>query len=851
MAVRVSVAKLLTLVNIIFQSLFWCMAVSVSVNAKTLEPDFYDSSESLNWDENKDCSYLEKNQIKCNSRVSESDRFSLRYIAMSSACQSEQKDLKCDQILKKDPGFSHRLRSCEPYRLCKESELKEFQLAQACYSALGAVTADFVKSAGGIWKCLSSAECYEKMFKTAVRGSLLATGKALRLMTPAGQAHYYFSGEQAQDVAKIKNGLSAAKQWLTKQNIRWQCYDQQTNAEMMCYAALSVLGVEEAALQKLLGFGAKEIAEHIGKIKRSQKVSPLKMGTKIDLLQGEVVGVVRSVTGMPKNTRIEVVQLPNGDKVHHLVEDLKSGKTIRQEIVFDELTGTIDANSAGGKKLMQQMLNDYGDKAHLAFIDVGDLGRVNNRFAKGAEWGDQYLKAVTKEIQDVVGDGATVYRLGGDEFGLIIREKDPEKVKLLLEKIQTQVAKSKDVHEIFRQEKIAWANESRPVIAGIKNEVREGRMTQSEADTKINAITKKIREELAPYSQQSVSVGSVTTKNGVSVADALEVAEENVRTGKKELKEARGQDATKYGGTKPKFDGTQKVDLLFRPKVATPAQLSAKAEANIAASRRRFLNDDALSDLEKAKKIELVRGEEKWAEGSKRVVEYKRTDGEKFLMVEDYDHLDPKTGLPLIREMPIHEKTGKIDAGHDQGRKIFENAVSGGSSQNRGVLVMKANYLGKVNYFEGGTVNGDKLLQSFSDIASKVAPNGALEIKPRGSEFVIVVNNTNPAELEILTKKFYAEVKNSPQVQEVYQSQLKVVRSKIAELEKAPKTDTETVSNLLDYKDQEKNLTEYLKNPGMAKATMVKPKDNVESIFSRTLKVLEDQEKANAARQIK
>jgi hypothetical protein len=88
-------------------------------------------------------------------------------------------------------------------------------------------------------------------------------------------------------------------------------------------------------------------------------------------------------------------------------------------------------------------------------------------------------------------------------------------------------------------------------------------------------------------------------------------------------------------------------------------------------------------------------------------------------------------------------------------------------------------------------------------------------------------------------------------VQEVYQSQLKVVRSKIAELEKAPKTDTETVSNLLDYKDQEKNLTEYLKNPGMAKATMVKPKDNVESIFSRTLKVLEDQEKANAARQIK
>lgn len=63
-----------------------------------------------------------------------------------------------------------------------------------------------------------------------------------------------------------------------------------------------------------------------------------------------------------------------------------------------------------------------GEKGAVFFIDLDNFKRVNDTL--GHDYGDKLLQSLAIAINNVLGPNATVYRLGGDEFSILMRDVD-------------------------------------------------------------------------------------------------------------------------------------------------------------------------------------------------------------------------------------------------------------------------------------------------------------------------------------------------------------------------------------------------------------------------------------------
>ena len=111
-------------------------------------------------------------------------------------------------------------------------------------------------------------------------------------------------------------------------------------------------------------------------------------------------------------------------RVVGVLQDITSTKTLTDQLElhanFDELTGLLNrrifwnavekehANFKGGKS-----------QSHLLFIDLDQFKLVND--ASGHVAGDRLLQIVARVLKDNVHESDTVGRVGGDEFGIIVR----------------------------------------------------------------------------------------------------------------------------------------------------------------------------------------------------------------------------------------------------------------------------------------------------------------------------------------------------------------------------------------------------------------------------------------------
>ena len=90
----------------------------------------------------------------------------------------------------------------------------------------------------------------------------------------------------------------------------------------------------------------------------------------------------------------------------------------------------------GFEEDLQALLNaenaEEGDTINIALIDLDHFMRVNDNF--GFEEGDRVLIETGKHLQSYVKDLGTLYRVAGDEFGIIFKgDMEKEDVFLLLE----------------------------------------------------------------------------------------------------------------------------------------------------------------------------------------------------------------------------------------------------------------------------------------------------------------------------------------------------------------------------------------------------------------------------------
>lgn len=154
-----------------------------------------------------------------------------------------------------------------------------------------------------------------------------------------------------------------------------------------------------------------------------------------------------------------------------------------------------------------------------------------------------------------------------------------------------------------------------------------------------------------------------------------------------------------------------------------------------------------------------------------KLVEIELPNGEKILR---YDQKivgkDGKTHT-VSREVPLDAKTKTIDANSAIGKQIMSEAVK--AKAGKGSLVfIDVNYLGKVNYFKGGTQTGDQYLTSVAESLRKTLRPGDMIFKNGGDELVVVLGTRDRQAVKEISQRMMNEVDKNPQIKQLFKREV-------------------------------------------------------------------------------
>jgi diguanylate cyclase (GGDEF)-like protein/PAS domain S-box-containing protein len=144
-----------------------------------------------------------------------------------------------------------------------------------------------------------------------------------------------------------------------------------------------------------------------------------------DQWQGEIRGRARDGSQTARLVSIRVVRNPDGKVYRHVIqffditEQKKKDELIWRQTNFDPLTG-LPNRRLFVDRLEQEIRKTLGSGAALGlmFIDLDRFKQVNDTFGRPA--GDRVLLEATRRLQSRVPGTATLARLGGDSFALIM-----------------------------------------------------------------------------------------------------------------------------------------------------------------------------------------------------------------------------------------------------------------------------------------------------------------------------------------------------------------------------------------------------------------------------------------------
>lgn len=128
-------------------------------------------------------------------------------------------------------------------------------------------------------------------------------------------------------------------------------------------------------------------------------------------------------------------------------EDITTKKKLERLSITDELTKTY--NKRYFNELMPKLLNSIKRKNEyitFSIFDIDYFKPYNDTY--GHLKGDNALKEVTKEVMSNLNRADDFcFRLGGEEFGIVFKDSNPEKSKEFLEKIKNSIENLKIPHE--------------------------------------------------------------------------------------------------------------------------------------------------------------------------------------------------------------------------------------------------------------------------------------------------------------------------------------------------------------------------------------------------------------------
>jgi len=267
----------------------------------------------------------------------------------------------------------------------------------------------------------------------AVRDELLHTGlseEETKLLEKHRQLARSVVPEQREVIALINNGHTAlARELLVKRVSPHQLQALEQLDELINYESRQ----SKKAMENARVLFAKTQTE-------------LGLTTTIGSLISIIIGVLVSVRFTYYIKKLK----KNKDDLESIVEQrtgelMESNKKLEYSANYDSLTGLPNRSLfivLLGQALKQVKRNDLS--VALFFIDLDGFKAINDNY--GHDYGDELLRQVATRLKAQVREEDAVFRLGGDEFTLIIPHLDNENnVKIIAEKIISILSKPFDV----------------------------------------------------------------------------------------------------------------------------------------------------------------------------------------------------------------------------------------------------------------------------------------------------------------------------------------------------------------------------------------------------------------------
>jgi len=117
----------------------------------------------------------------------------------------------------------------------------------------------------------------------------------------------------------------------------------------------------------------------------------------------------------------------------HVIRDLMLSRT-----EFERLSRTDTLSGLANRRAFNEALAAVDEEASLAIIDIDRFKSINDRF--GHQAGDRVIQAISSELREVFCDRHLVARLGGEEFGVILKGGTLAERLALVEQARLRVA---------------------------------------------------------------------------------------------------------------------------------------------------------------------------------------------------------------------------------------------------------------------------------------------------------------------------------------------------------------------------------------------------------------------------
>lgn len=121
--------------------------------------------------------------------------------------------------------------------------------------------------------------------------------------------------------------------------------------------------------------------------------------------------------------------------VHNITQMKEYEQNMEHSINSDFLTGLYNRMRCEADiRLYLEMTKNYGGEGALFFIDLDDFKHINDGL--GHQYGDILLKEISSDLRKIPGIESTCYRVGGDEFMVIVANNAYDRIGSIIAAIE-------------------------------------------------------------------------------------------------------------------------------------------------------------------------------------------------------------------------------------------------------------------------------------------------------------------------------------------------------------------------------------------------------------------------------